>query len=232
VCLAIPCLLKIYPLAIGLLVGVLFPRQLLPRLAAALALGAALPFACQTPGYVLEQYRQYASWALEQDRTTWPLHNAPHDFYFLTRWLGIPLDRSVYLAMQTGAVAVVVGLCVALQRRGADHATLARRLLGLGIGCIICFGPATESSTFTLLAPVLAWEVYAAWTAGSRGICIAMTCVYALLCASGMSMWFAGGRRFAQVLQPLAGLIHLGTQVWLARTWRDSAGADQRRLAA
>jgi hypothetical protein len=216
VCLAVPCLLKIYPLAIGLLLALVFPRPLLPRLGLALAAGLAAPFLCQSPDYVADQYQQYGQWVIGHDRTSWNLHNAPHDFYFLTRWLGTPLPRGAYIALQLTTAALAAGWCWALRRRGVENAVAARRLLGLGIGWIICFGPATESSTYILLAPVLAWEMLAAWTGASRAGRLPITAVYALLCASGMSLWFPGGRRVAQLLQPLAGLVHFLLQNWLA----------------
>jgi hypothetical protein len=235
-CLALPALIKIHPLAVGLLAAVAFPRKLAPRLAVALLLGLAAPLVCQHPAYVLEQYRQYVAWVSVQDRTLWPMHNAPHDFYFLTRWLNVPLQRGVYTAVQFAAAALCALMCWRLARRhnGGGHddnhgegdallsetrlthrATLARRILGLGVGWIIAFGPATESSTFALLAPVLAIETYVAWTSPGVGARLSVSVVYVLLCLSGMALWFPGGRRVAQVLQPLAGIIHFSLQIRL-----------------
>jgi len=225
-CLAVPALIKIHPLAVGLLAAVVFPRKLAPRLAVALALGLAAPLVCQNPSYAIDQYRQYLTWITVQDRTLWPMDNAPHDFYFLTRWLNVPLPRGLYTALQLGAAALCAALCRLLAKHGDRHpdtaatrlahrAMLGRRILGLGIGWIIAFGPATESSTFALLAPVLALEMYFAWTAPRIGTRAALSAVYALLCLSGMALWFPGGRRVAQVLQPSAGVLHFLLQARL-----------------
>src|SRR5262249_28676335 len=51
-CIAGATLLKIYPLAVGLLLVVLYPKAFTGRLVLALALGLALPFLMQEPGYV------------------------------------------------------------------------------------------------------------------------------------------------------------------------------------
>jgi hypothetical protein len=226
-CLAAPALIKVYPLAVGLLAFVAFPRQLGWRLALALALGLAAPLALQDPSYALEQYRQYVAWITVEDRTLWPMHNAPHDFYFLTRWLNVPLERSAYAALQFGAAALCAALCwLAAPRQpkaagapgsdgAAPPAALGRRILGLGVGWIIAFGPATESSTYALLAPVLAVEMYCVWTASASVARVVLSAVYVLLCLSGMALWFPGGRSIAQVLQPCAGLVHVLYQIVL-----------------
>ncbi len=49
--------LKIYPLSVGLLLVVLYPRQLGWRLALTLILMGAASFLLQRPAYVLEQYQ-------------------------------------------------------------------------------------------------------------------------------------------------------------------------------
>src|SRR5207237_4342299 len=51
-CLALATALKIYPLALGLLLAVLYPRRLAPRLLLALVLAGLLPFLLQQPDYV------------------------------------------------------------------------------------------------------------------------------------------------------------------------------------
>src|SRR5262249_22740064 len=53
---AVACLFKVYPIAVGLLLAVLYPRRFSWRLALALAAGLALPFLFQRPDYVIAQY--------------------------------------------------------------------------------------------------------------------------------------------------------------------------------
>src|SRR5262249_18623794 len=56
VAVALACLFKLYPVAVGLLLAVLYPRRFSWRLALALAAGLALPFLCQRSDYVINQY--------------------------------------------------------------------------------------------------------------------------------------------------------------------------------
>lgn len=54
--LAVAFLIKGYPLAVALLLIVLYPKQLGWRLPIAIALGFLTPFLVQEPGYVMRQY--------------------------------------------------------------------------------------------------------------------------------------------------------------------------------
>src|SRR5207253_1608455 len=51
VAVAVPILFKIYPVALALLLVLVYPRQLGWRLSLALAIGLVLPFGMQRPGY-------------------------------------------------------------------------------------------------------------------------------------------------------------------------------------
>src|SRR5436305_6426318 len=55
-CIAAACLFKVYPIAVGLLLVVIYPRPLAGRLALALAAGIALPLLLQRPAYAADQY--------------------------------------------------------------------------------------------------------------------------------------------------------------------------------
>src|SRR5205085_7840564 len=75
--------LKLYPFAFGLLAAVAAPR-LAWRLAAVAAVGFALPFATQEPGYVLSQWREYVGYLGADDRTyAYILRRVPFDWTLL-----------------------------------------------------------------------------------------------------------------------------------------------------
>ena len=59
--LSVAVLFKLWPIAIAGLLCLVYPRQLSWRLAIALAAGFAAPFALQRPAYVMDQYRQWAT---------------------------------------------------------------------------------------------------------------------------------------------------------------------------
>ncbi|MEI8197688.1 MAG: glycosyltransferase family 87 protein, partial [Phycisphaerae bacterium] len=96
VLLAIAIYLKIYPLALALVLLVLYPRQLSWRLALALLVGAAFPFAFQTPHYAAGSYLQWLDNLRADQRNEFPVKDAYRDLALLWRVWG---DRA-YVAGQ------------------------------------------------------------------------------------------------------------------------------------
>src|SRR5262249_36924319 len=82
-CVALACLLKVYPVAVGLLLAVVSPLQFAARLALVLAAGLALPFLLQQPDYVLEQYAGWWQHMTADDRTVLPRELWYHDLRLL-----------------------------------------------------------------------------------------------------------------------------------------------------
>ena len=74
--------LKIYPLSVGLLLVLLYPRQLGWRLLLTLILMGALSFILQRPAYVLEQYQRWFHTRAADDRRL-NMDIAPRDFAML-----------------------------------------------------------------------------------------------------------------------------------------------------
>jgi hypothetical protein len=227
VCLAGACLLKIYPIAIGLLLLVLYPRALAGRLILALAAGLVLPFLLQEPAYVANQYGCWVEAVRNDDRSSFAPALGYKDLQLLSRvWL-TPLSNRAYQAIE---ILAGVGMALLCWRRARDlsfralsagsgdprRAVDARRvlltfLLGLGCCWMTLFGPATESCTYILVGPVLAWSVLEArlndrplWLRTLFGVS------YGLLLTASMSCWFPGGRALRALgIQPLAALLLL-----------------------
>jgi hypothetical protein len=149
-------LLKVYPLAVGLLIAVVHPRRFGPRFAVALAAGLALPFVLQDPAYVAGQYRRWV-WLLgADDRLHATLERSTRDLYLLLRvWL-VPPGAVAYGVIQLGAAAGMALVCLAA--RGAGWPARERLALVLDLGCLwmVLLGRGTESCTYTLLAPTAA----------------------------------------------------------------------------
>lgn len=160
-CMAAACLLKVYPIAFGLLLVVAYPWRFAGRLTLALAAGLALPFAFQMPGYVWHQYegwvRLLASDTGRQD--WWCLDLWYRDLRFICKvWLW-PMPPALYTALQLGTAATLAGLCVAGRWRGWSCQRLATLALGMSCCWMLVLGPCTEGCTYILLAPALAWAV-------------------------------------------------------------------------
>ncbi len=107
------CLLKIYPIALALLLIVSFPRRFLPRFLVALAVGLALPFLLQEPGWVA---RQYGNWWVSlwiDDRTMWPFDRCYRDLWMLIRFYKLPVSYHGYVGIQLALAAATAVVCVA-----------------------------------------------------------------------------------------------------------------------
>ena len=222
--LACACLLKIYPLAVAILMILIFPRQLGWRFALALAVGLALPFGLQHPHYVLEQYGNWFQLLLTDDRRDFPLTQGYRDFYLLTRFVGAPMSPRFYMALQLMAAALIAGVCLLgrLAKWPQDH--LIQTTLALGCCWMVVFGPSTESSTFILVAPALAWALVDSFAMDrpkwSRALLMGVMGMFLL---TFITTWFPGGRDWFYILQPVSAL------VFLAERLLRSAGAQLKR---
>jgi Glycosyltransferase family 87 len=200
--------LKLYPLAIAMLFVLVYPRQLSWRLAVALLVGLAAPFALQSPGYVWSQYECWY-WCLTTDvRDDFAMPLAYRDFYLLTRWVGHAPSPGVYQILQLAAAAAVAAMCVLGQWAGWTKQYLVHSLVLLGCCWLIVFGPATESCTYILLAPGMAWALVDAffcrrsnWT---RAI---LALVFGLCLTNSVANWFPNTREWCFPLLPLAAVV-------------------------
>jgi hypothetical protein len=158
---ALATAIKIYPLALGLLLAAVYPRRFAPRLLLALALVAVLPFACQHWDYVHAQYGLWLQRLGQDHRWDWPPHMAYRDLWLLIRRVHLPLTPLGYRVVQLACALVCAVLCVALRWRGRPRREVLAAVLMLGTCWMTLCGPATESSTYMLLSPALAWAVHA-----------------------------------------------------------------------
>jgi hypothetical protein len=160
---ALATALKVYPLAVGLLLVAVYPRRFAPRLLLALALALILPFVCQHGEYVRAQYASWFHRLGVDQRYDWPLHMAYRDLWLLIRAWHLPLTPRGYMGIQLVSAAGCAVLCVAARLRGVPRRVVLSLILALGTCWMMLCGPATESSTYVLLAPALSWAVLSAF---------------------------------------------------------------------
>jgi uncharacterized metal-binding protein len=154
--LAASCLFKVYHISTALLLLVVLPRQLGWRLPLALAVGLALPFLTQTPAYVISEYGEWLTTLAGNDRF---VATGPEclDLSLLFRHLGAPMSRTTFAVVQLAAGAAAALVCLhARWRLQWSEPRLVRLAYFLGTSWILLCGPATESSTYVLLAPMAA----------------------------------------------------------------------------
>ncbi len=158
---ALAVALKVYPVALGLLLAAAYPRRFAGRLLLAVAAVAAAPFLFQRTGYVVGQYAEWLKALKEDDRRYWDLHMAYRDLWLLFRVAGVPIGQKAYEAIQVLSGVACAAVCVAGRLRNWEPARVLIAGLTLGTCWMTLCGPATESSTYVLLAPALAWGVLA-----------------------------------------------------------------------
>ena len=226
VLLALAAFVKIYPLALGLLLAVLYPRQLSWRLALALAVLFLLSFGLQHPPYVWREYGRWFAALGGDNRLDTGLLFTWRDFGYLLRVCGVPVSDRAYRFMEASSGGALAGFLLLGQRRWYWS---QEKLLG-GVFCLGCawmmlFGPATEAATYVVLALPVCGALVSAWTLpadppdhrfvlSSRTI---LTTAYVLLLlADVLNGWWHGHTRhlFTRTLQPLAALLFTGNILW------------------
>lgn len=213
--LALAAAIKVYPLAVGLLVAAGSPRRVLPWFAGACLAFAAFPFLFHAPGYVLDQHRAFVAEVSADDRTKALVGRAGLDAYFILRQWAEPPPRELYRAVQLAVAAGMAGLVVVAARRTGNPREVAPLALHLGCAWATVFGPATEVHTYVLLGPTAAALIVLARGDRHRGRLALAAVGYALLVAPVVRDSFPNGKAFhGLALQPVGGLLVLAAAAW------------------
>jgi hypothetical protein len=155
--LAAAVLLKLWPIAATGLLIVCFPKKLGPRFAAAIVIGILAPFLTQRWDYVVEMQRSWLLHLAADTRMEWNLLFGNRDFWLVLRLIGAPIDASQYLALQMASGTALAAWIGWMRWRGVSPSELIRVVAISSIVWMLGFGPATESCTYSLMGPVLAW---------------------------------------------------------------------------
>jgi hypothetical protein len=232
VALAFACLFKIYPVALALLMIVIYPRQLGLRFALAMAAGTLLPFVLQDPGYVARQYERWLMNLNADDRTAWALSESYRDGWLLVRLFGLPISLEGYRIIQVGMGALLALICWTM--RNGDEREMLNRVLGLGCCWMTVFGPATESPTYILLAATLGWLLVLSWSGElPRWTRLPLITSAILFFTTGIVVTTPHGRvLLALGTQPIAALLMLGTLLGVIATGSSRRAAPSVLLPA
>ena len=195
--------LKVYPIALAGLFAILAPRRFLGRSIIVGAALVALPFAFRNPEYVAEQHGAFWEATRADERGEAPLERTMKGWTYLVR-IGTghgvsPGALQVVAAFAGLMLAGVIGLAVL--RNGSPPA-----LFGLALGSallwMVIFGPATETNTYSLLAP-LGWLAVA--DGPPRGNRVMAWC--------GIASVLAGDIAGLAALQPLGAMLLFAASV-------------------
>src|SRR5215469_480751 len=228
ICLGLAAYLKIYPLSVGLLLVLVYPRQLGWRLLLALALMGVLSFVLQQPGYVLDQYQRWLGTRAVDDRRM-NMDIAPRDFAMLLKACQINLSSRMVLTLQLVAGIGAAAVCVYGRIRDWSEQRLVIAAFNLGSCWMLLFGPSTEDATYAMIAPPVALALVQAF--GEQGIggrmrgliCSSYT---VLLLGLALNAFFRLKKTpYTMSVQPIGALIFLiYVVIWLfkAPLWRDA----------
>lgn len=196
---------KLYPIALGLLLAVLQPKRFAWRLLVCLAVGALLPFILQRAGYVIEQYSSWSRYLVTEDRQNGPIGDWYRDFRAVWRLYIGRMSARHYLLIELAAAAAIAAIVLLGRLQRWPQNVLLIFVLGLGCCWMTVLGPATESPTYVLLAPSIAWMlVWLDDQTAARPWRIAYGVVFALFTASQAALWFGSqGKWFRDRIQPL-----------------------------
>lgn len=223
--LAIPVFIKLWPLAIVLLLVACWPRQLIGRFAAACAALAAAPFLTRPFDKVVWQYSEwYASitgplqgrWGGYRDAwTVW--ENLCPASSGLADWNQAE-NRHVYMALQLASAAAVLGWCLWQRRRLASTGHLLALIYAMWASWQLFLGPGTEQLTYGLIAPATSWAVVVSFAERrARWLTVAAWAMLALLAAGDIEKTALAVFPAGKMLLPLGVTLFVAWLVWHER---------------
>ena len=225
-------LVKGYPLALALLLSALHFRAFAWRYAAVLGVGLLTPFLFQSPGVVADQYASWFRHLTESsDRNMARQRAVDH----LLRNLGCTVAPAHFLVLSELAGVAVLGLCLAHARQTPDVRDRLARMSLLYLVWVVLFGPATESCSYAVVAPVVGWLLADAVGRGA-GLTerVALTAALVLCGPVTTDLFGPTVREVADLkgAQPVGGLILLACVLWRTASPLRSAGQGQDRVGA
>jgi hypothetical protein len=229
---------KLYPIAFGLLLLLIYPRRIGWRLLVCLTAAAVLPFILQHADYVMDQYSIWVRYLSTEDRQRGPITDWYRDFRALWRIYVLPMRQTTYLIIElVSAALIALTVLIARVRKMPVHFLVA---FTLSLACcwMTVLGPATESPTYILVAPAIAWGIVLSEEEDARPVSavrfrrIAYATVFGIFVVSQIALnVHTYGKRFRDRLQPLpfAGSI-LMVVIWgEIIAWKRESNDDDRR---
>ena len=153
--------LKVYPIALAGLLVLLAPNRLGWRMPLALVAFLLWPHALRDSTYIGEQWSGFRIALAGDDRGDATLHRTMKGWTYLFRvTAGESVDRLAMQAVAAGAGLLLAAVILRAKLRAGPTPPLFGYTLCLGLLWMVLFGPATESNTYSILAPV-GWLIVA-----------------------------------------------------------------------
>jgi hypothetical protein len=225
----IPTLMKIYPLSVGMLLCVMYPRRFGWRFGLTLAIGLALPFLLR-PSAMVGEHQRWLWHLLNDSKSPEDIMHMDQDLRLIVaRWLNVRMSNGLFMAVQLLAAALIAAICLAGRLAGWPRRMLLARMLGLATCWMTVLGLATEPSTYILISPALAWSIWECWlrppdaisnqrpgrSAGGMPSRVVVGGAFGLLILAYVALWFPWGKKVNTFgPEPLAGMLLFGYLIY------------------
>jgi hypothetical protein len=228
--LAFPIFMKVWPIAIVLLLIVCWPRQLTLRFLAVCAVLALAPFLTRPPDIVAWQYREWYAALVSPIHERWPGYR---DAWTIWEQLAAVLHceagkityRFAYMATQLLAAAGVLGWCLWQRRRVVSTGHLLTLILSMWASWLMLFGPSTEQLTYGVIAPSASWAVLVSFAEKkARWLTVTTWAILTLLPAGDIEKVMLGISSAGKCFLPLGVVLFVAWLVWHERG--PASGAD------
>jgi hypothetical protein len=159
---------KIYPIAFALLLTIIFPKKLTGRILLGLVGLFLVSLLLQKPSYVLQEYGSWFVNLAADRRRAHEYYGRWRDFYLLLRLIGIPISAMWWRIAEVTAGVIAATICLVGTIRRWPLVTLLFSAMSLAIVWMLLFGPATEASTYMLIAVPSAYLLIFGWSEVSQ----------------------------------------------------------------
>jgi hypothetical protein len=180
--LALPVFIKIWPMAVVLLLIACWPRQLSWRFIIFAAALALLPFLTRPFNVVVGQYQEWYFSLIKQDQSRWP---GFRDAWTIWENISRPVSQHGYKVLQLASAFIVLLWCLYQRRRIASTGRLLMAIISIWVSWQLLFGPGAEQLTYGIIAPSAAWAVLVSIEEQKHRLWTVLTWLTLVLCSCG-----------------------------------------------
>ena len=228
VAIVVAFLFKLYPLSLGLILLLIYPRKLSGRLLLLVLAGLLLPYLFQRTAYVNFTYREWGHYLTVEDRSKLGIGRAYRDFQFLLHDLSIVITQRTYRMIELMVAAIFGVFCLMARSKHGSSARLHFFVFALALCWMTVFGPATESMTYLLVAPVVCYLLVKGWACPSSRTKYLYLLSYLLMLYPPFSGLFPGHSIFRSA--HLKSILPVAVLLLLAGILSDAMGTETQKL--
>lgn len=178
-CIGFMCYWKVYPIVLGLVLCLLFPKELTWRLVLVLLALFALSVVVGTPAYVLGQYRDWFAFLTKTHQSHFTHYTSKwRDAYLLVNVAGGHLKPQAWALVQGAGGGIIAAICWLGQRCAWARTRLLFVAYALATAWMLLFGPGTEAATYVLLSAPVVYLLICIYRRGSPGLLSLIAAIY------------------------------------------------------